>query len=515
MAFLDTLIYGVKTILSGGVALTQRSKLNFHGGITAVDNPATGATDVSTGGNDIKASCRVATTGNITLSGAQTIDGVSVVAGDRVLVKAQSTGANNGIYVCAAGAWSRSTDADTSALVTSGMFTFVTEGTANDNTAWQLTTNDPIVLGTTALVFAQVGSGGVTSVSGTAPIVSSGGTTPAISITAASGGAAGSMAAADFSKLALYPAIGGLSTGAVLRATGAATAAFGQVDLADTDAVTGVLPEANQADQTLAGDVTGASGANTVTKIRGYTVQNVAPNTGEVLTWQSTEWVPTAPTAIQAPFLRVNAVAASDFDTIINNGVDGETITDAADGGVLFYRAGNGGAGLDLTGGMKAIPSGSAWTLTVGFAINIGGFVGSAGSDIGMGGIVLGDGTKFTLFGPLRYSGAFDGVSRQNWTDEDTYTATGKVETAVTQAGHPLRSAFLYGTPIYLQLRLRAGTIQFWWSTTGVDGPWVPESTLDVAVGAHLGTITNFGIGSWGYDAYSVELNLKYCDGIS
>lgn len=112
-----------------------------------VDNIVTGL--------DVKASVRTATTANITLSGTQTIDGVAVIAGDRVLVKDQTTGANNGIYVVAAGAWARSTDADASVEVTSGMYTFVSEGTTNADSGWQLTTDDPITLGTTSLTFVQ------------------------------------------------------------------------------------------------------------------------------------------------------------------------------------------------------------------------------------------------------------------------------------------------------------------------------------------------------------------------
>ena len=114
-----------------------------------------------------KAPVRAATTANITLSGAQTIDGVSVIAGDRVLVKDQSTGSQNGIYVAASGAWSRATDFDASAEVTGGSGTFVSEGTAAGNTGWVLTTDDPITIGSTALVFAQfTGGAGVSAGNG-------------------------------------------------------------------------------------------------------------------------------------------------------------------------------------------------------------------------------------------------------------------------------------------------------------------------------------------------------------
>lgn len=103
-----------------------------------------------------KAPVRAATTGNIALTAAQTIDGVAVVAGDRVLVKAQTVGANNGIYVCQTGAWTRAEDADASSEVKSGLTVVVSEGTVGADTQWLLTTNDPITLGTTALVFAQI-----------------------------------------------------------------------------------------------------------------------------------------------------------------------------------------------------------------------------------------------------------------------------------------------------------------------------------------------------------------------
>ena len=122
--------------------------------------------DAARSGLDVKQSVRVATTESITLSGTQTIDGVSVIAGDRVLVKNQGA-ATNGIYTVAAGSWSRSTDADSSAEVTAGMFTFVSEGTENADSGWVLTTNDTITLGTTVLSFAQFsGAGQITAGSG-------------------------------------------------------------------------------------------------------------------------------------------------------------------------------------------------------------------------------------------------------------------------------------------------------------------------------------------------------------
>lgn len=120
--------------------------------------------DAARSGLDVKQSVRAATTGDIALSGEQTIDGVSVVAGDRVLVKNQTTGSQNGIYVAAAGSWTRADDADSSAEVTPGLFTFVEEGTANGDSGWALATNSTITLGTTALTFAQFsGTGQITA----------------------------------------------------------------------------------------------------------------------------------------------------------------------------------------------------------------------------------------------------------------------------------------------------------------------------------------------------------------
>jgi hypothetical protein len=125
------------------------------------------ATDAAKQGLTVKQSCRVATTANITLSGTQTIDGISVAAGERVLVKNQTTGSENGIYVVASGSWARATDFDASADVADGAFTFVEEGSSNADSGWVLTTDGAITVGTTALSFTQFsGAGQITAGNG-------------------------------------------------------------------------------------------------------------------------------------------------------------------------------------------------------------------------------------------------------------------------------------------------------------------------------------------------------------
>lgn len=108
---------------------------------------------------DNKQSVRAATTANITLAGTQTIDGVNLVSGDRILVKNQAAAAENGIYVVQGAGWTRAGDADSNADVTPGLVVVVEEGTLQGDTIWKLTTNAPIVLGTSLLTFADITTG--------------------------------------------------------------------------------------------------------------------------------------------------------------------------------------------------------------------------------------------------------------------------------------------------------------------------------------------------------------------
>jgi len=112
----------------------------------------------------IKAPALVATTANITLSGEQTIDDIAVVAGDRVLVKDQTDGTENGLWDVATGAWSRSRDFNSDNEITEGTVIYINRGTTNQNIQVRLDTADPSI-GVTNLVFEIVtGTASVTSV---------------------------------------------------------------------------------------------------------------------------------------------------------------------------------------------------------------------------------------------------------------------------------------------------------------------------------------------------------------
>jgi hypothetical protein len=163
-------------------------------------------------GLDPKASVRAASTANVAVTynatggtsgrgqitaAPNTLDGVTLAANDRILLKNQTTGQQNGIWVVttlgtgANGVWDRATDFDQDAEVTSGAYTFVEEGTQNDNTGWVLTTNNPITIGGgagTALTWAQfTGAGSITAGDGltqSGNTINAVGTTNRISVTA-------------------------------------------------------------------------------------------------------------------------------------------------------------------------------------------------------------------------------------------------------------------------------------------------------------------------------------------
>jgi hypothetical protein len=112
---------------------------------------------------DYKQATRVVTVSNITLSGGApaVVDGVTLAEDDRVLVTAQSTGSQNGLYIVSAvgtgsdGTWVRTSDGNETGEIEAGMIVMVTEGTVYADTQWKLITDNPITIGSTTLTFTQ------------------------------------------------------------------------------------------------------------------------------------------------------------------------------------------------------------------------------------------------------------------------------------------------------------------------------------------------------------------------
>ena len=145
---------------TGSVSLNSQKITNLADPSADSDAASKSYVDGVAQGLDVKDSVVAATTANITLSGTQTIDGVSVSADNRVLVKNQSTASQNGLYLCKAGSWQR-TDDLASGADAAGMFTFVEQGTANGDKGFVCTTNKGSAsVGSDSLAFSQFSSSG-------------------------------------------------------------------------------------------------------------------------------------------------------------------------------------------------------------------------------------------------------------------------------------------------------------------------------------------------------------------
>lgn len=169
---------------TAAVSLNSQKITNLATPTATADAATKGYVDGVSSGLDIKGSVRAASTANVAgtynstggtatrgqfTAMSDTLDGVTLAANDRVLLKDQSTGAQNGIWIVttvgtgANGVWDRATDFDQDAEVTAGAFTFVEEGTANADSGWVLTTNNPITIGGgggTALVWTKFSAAG-------------------------------------------------------------------------------------------------------------------------------------------------------------------------------------------------------------------------------------------------------------------------------------------------------------------------------------------------------------------
>ncbi len=163
------------TILAAGIlnnvgaatsaySLNSQKITNLADPTSAQDAATKAYVDANSQGLDVKESCLVATTANITLSGTQTIDGVAVTADKRVLVKDQSNKVENGIYLCKGDSWTRATDF-AAGSAEAGAFTFVEKGTVSADAGFVCTADaGSDIVGTNNLDFTQFsGAGQVTA----------------------------------------------------------------------------------------------------------------------------------------------------------------------------------------------------------------------------------------------------------------------------------------------------------------------------------------------------------------
>ena len=106
------------------------------------------------GGLGLKSPVKIASTANLTLSGEQTIDGVAVVDGDRVLVKDQTSQPDNGIYIVSTGSWTRAPDFDGVNDIRKGTLVFSAGGTVGGGLLYQVTAADVIDIDTDNITFS-------------------------------------------------------------------------------------------------------------------------------------------------------------------------------------------------------------------------------------------------------------------------------------------------------------------------------------------------------------------------
>lgn len=158
------------TAPAADVSLNSHKITSLANGTASTDAVNKSQLDAAIAGLSWKAAVRAASTANGTLASAfengDTLDGVTLATGDRILLKNQSAPAENGIYVVAAsGAPARASDADAgSELLNAAVF--VEEGTTNADSGWVCTTNAPITPGSTSLTFAQFNGASISAGTG-------------------------------------------------------------------------------------------------------------------------------------------------------------------------------------------------------------------------------------------------------------------------------------------------------------------------------------------------------------
>ena len=233
---------------------------------------------------DYKQAARAVTITNVTLAGGApaVVDGVSLSLNDRVLVTGQNTGSQNGIYYVSTvgsgsnGTWILASDDNTTGEVDAGMIVMVTEGAIYADTQWKLITDNPIIIGTTALTFTQnylanaiiAGTSNVSVTSNANVNISSAGTANVLTISST-----GTVVKGTESVTGNITS-GNILTGGLISATGNIITAGNFVG--NGAALTGITASAGAAITNGTSNVTVASSANTTVGVAGTTVSTFA-----------------------------------------------------------------------------------------------------------------------------------------------------------------------------------------------------------------------------------------------
>ena len=400
-----------------------------------------------------KASCQVATTANITLSGLQAIDGYTTLASDRVLVKNQTTSSQNGIYLASASAWTRATDMDVWAEV-AGAYTVILNGGQAD-TGWVCNASTTGTIGTTAMPWVQF-SGSATYYAGTGLTLASN----TFSITN-TGVTAASYGSASQTLTATVNAQGQLTS---LAAT--------SIAIANTQ-VSGLGTMSTQSASSVS--ITGGAidgtplGATTASTVRGTTITATTQFTGAGTGLTGT-----------ATSLNIGGNAAT------------ATTASATTTAVTFNNAGAGGVSGSTFNGATA--------LTVSYnTIGAPSTTGSGASGTWAIGI---SGNAATVTNGVYTTGSY---SNPTWiTSISGSIVSGAVSTATTATNIAggTAGALAYNTASGTTTFLALGTTNYVLTAGATSPQYVAQSTLSVGSATSATTATNIAGGAAGYIPY-------------